>query len=134
MIIITQVQTFVKYIIPNYYERFQNEIKLLYELEPFWRTCLKCPDGYCCTQQTYKGKGYQGNPYLLEDWWLMLQFVRDNFLNEEKIQLIKNIRSNRKNCIFLFDKRCSIHSARPWTSRIHPYTVSFHTSPGLFPM
>jgi Fe-S-cluster containining protein len=76
----------------------------------------------------------EGNPFLLEDWALMLEYVRDRYSSAQKDKLIQNILSHSENCIFLADGRCGVHPARPWSCRTHPYTVSFHPDPALFPV
>jgi Fe-S-cluster containining protein len=116
----------------EFYRRFDVETKLLYDREPFWRICQKCPDGYCCSRSSYVAVNRAGNPFLVEDWLLMLEFVQEHFSVADKKRLASNILSHRRDCIFLFGNRCSIHPARPWTSRIHPYTVSFYPNQDLF--
>ena len=116
------------------YGRFEAETKLLYQTEPFWKVCQKCPDGYCCSKGTYTVETSEGNPFLIEDWSQMLEYVRDKYSSTQKDKLIRNILSQSKNCIFLADAHCSLHPVRPWACRTHPYTVSFHPNKGLFPV
>jgi Fe-S-cluster containining protein len=118
----------------DFYNRFEAETKLLYKTEPFWRVCQKCPDGYCCSRLTYSVATSEGNPFLIEDWTRMLEYVRDKYSPVQKDKLIRNILSHSENCVFLVDGRCSLHSARPWSCRTHPYTVSFQPNSGLFPV
>ena len=118
----------------DFYARFEAETRLLYKTEPFWRLCQKCPDGHCCSRIIYSVKDWEGNPFIVEDWRRMLTYVRDFFSLGEKAGLIKTIFSNPEDCIFLAGGRCSIHPARPWSCRVHPYTVSFHPNRSLFPV
>jgi Fe-S-cluster containining protein len=117
----------------GFYRQFDTETKQLYQMEPFWRVCQKCPDGYCCSQVSYAVQSGEGNPFIIEDWGRMLIYIRDVFSPEQKSKLIRAILANPKYCIFLSGGRCSIHPARPWSCRTHPYTVSFQSAPGLFP-
>lgn len=117
----------------SFYRRFDEDIKLLYRVEPFWQICQKCPDGHCCGQNSYISLKRNGNPFFIEDWWLMLEYVRDKFNAEDRKQLALNIISKRTACIFLFNNRCSVHPSRPWGSRIHPYTISICANTALFP-
>jgi Fe-S-cluster containining protein len=117
-----------------FYERFEAETKLLYQTEPAWRVCQKCPDGYCCSKPIYSVGASAGNPFLLEDWALMLGYVRDNYSPVQKDKLTRNVLSHSENCIFLADGRCGLHPARPWSCRTHPYTASFYPNPSLFPV
>lgn len=64
----------------------------------------------------------------------MLEFVRDRFSDKDKKQLALNIISDRKACIFLFKNRCSIHTIRPWGSRIHPYSINYYDNTVSFPV
>jgi len=114
--------------------RFDDEVSLLYKIEPFWQACQKCPDGYCCAHEIFPVLQSAGNPFKAEEWWLMLEYVRDNFSPDEKRQLVQNILSKRKDCVFLFGNRCGVHPARPWACRVHPYTISFHHNPAVFPV
>lgn len=118
----------------GFYSRFEAEAKKLYDTEPFWRVCRKCPDGHCCTRISYSAQNWEGDPFIIEDWVRMLTYVRDGFSPEQKSRLIRTTLSNAKNCIFVTEGRCSIHPARPWSCRTHPYTVSFHRDPGIFPI
>jgi len=68
----------------EFYRRFDVETKLLYDREPFWRVCQKCPDGYCCSRSSYVAANKTGNPFLVEDWWLMLEFVQEHFSVADK--------------------------------------------------
>jgi Fe-S-cluster containining protein len=115
------------------YQRFNEDVKRLNQLEPFWQICNRCPDGHCCGTNSYVSLKSSGNPFLIEEWWLMLEFVRDRFSDKDKKQLALNIISNRAACIFLFKNRCSVHSIRPWGSRIHPYTINFYDKATSFP-
>ena len=116
----------------DFYRRFEAEIGNLYERESFWRTCQNCPDGYCCSHATYIALHRASNPYLYEDWWLMLEYIRDNFSAIEKRQLAGQIKAPGQTCIFLFGNRCGLHPVRSWTSRIYPYTVSFRANSRFF--
>ena len=119
----------------NFYARFGEETRLLHEIEPFWRPCQKCPDGFCCSRLIYSVQnGGEGNPFIIEDWTRMLKYVQLAFTQANKTRLIRSILSNSNNCIFLVDGRCSIYPARPWSCRTHPYTVSFYPNPVLFPL
>lgn len=120
--------------IKTFRNRFNKEIELLYSIEPFWHTCNQCSDGYCCSHKTFFVLQSQGNPFSAEEWWLQLEYVRDCFTQEQKKQLIHNILSHRQACIFLFGNRCSVHPARAWACRIHPYVISYHPASHLFPI
>jgi Fe-S-cluster containining protein len=118
----------------GFYTRFEAETRLLHKTEPFWRACQRCPDGHCCYHLTYSVQSGVGNPFMIEDWQSMLMYVRDAFSRQEKNRLARNILSKSEQCIFLVDGRCSIYPARAWSCRTHPYTVSFHPNPELFPV
>jgi Fe-S-cluster containining protein len=118
----------------SFYKNFDVDVEHLSQLEPFWHVCRKCADGYCCGTNSYISLKSKSNPFLIEDWWLMLEYVRDNFSMQEKKQLARNIISNRKACIFLFNNRCRVHPNRPWGSRIHPYTINFAENAIRFPV
>jgi len=118
----------------DFRKRFNDEVKLLYSEEPFWRACEKCTDGYCCSHKIFPVKQSTGNPFSAEEWWLQMEYVRDHFSAEDKKQLVQNILSKRAACIFLFGNRCGVHPARTWACRIHPYVVSYHPAPDLFPV
>jgi len=120
--------------IKDFRQRFSRDVELLYRVEPFWRTCNQCNSGYCCSHKTLFVLRSQGNPYDAEEWWLQLEYVRDYFTNAQKKQLIKNILSTRPACIFLFGTHCSVHPARAWACRIHPYTIIYRPATyHLFP-
>ena len=116
----------------DFYGRFEADATRLYAREPLWRVCRNCPDGYCCSRPTYIARTRAFNPYLYEDWRLMLEYIRDNFSTIDKKRLAEHISSPEKKCIFLYDRRCRIHPVRSWTSRVHPYTVSFHPGSRFF--
>jgi Fe-S-cluster containining protein len=117
----------------EFYARFDEDVKLLYSLETTWLPCIKCLDGHCCGRNSYVSLRRQTNPFAVEDWQFMLEYVRDNFSPEDKKQLAKNIVSSRSACIFLFKNRCSVHPNRPWGSRIHPYTICLSKTSDLLP-
>jgi hypothetical protein len=52
--------------------RFDEHVKELYKREPFWRLCSTCPDGHCCSKVIFPVLNRKGNPFLAEDWWMML--------------------------------------------------------------
>ena len=114
--------------------RFDEHVKELYKREPFWRLCSTCPDGHCCSKVIFPVLNRKGNPFLAEDWWMMLEYARDNFNARDRKQLYQNIVSPRSACIFLFGSRCKIHPSRPWTCRFYPYSISFHINRGRFPI
>ncbi|MDD5122936.1 MAG: YkgJ family cysteine cluster protein [Dehalococcoidales bacterium] len=118
----------------DFKERFDDDVKRLYAKEPLWSKCQNCPDGHCCGHGIYPVTMSRLNPFRLEEWWLQLEYVKDNFSEDEKKQLVRNVLSKRPHCIFLFDNRCSVHPARAWACRVHPYTISFHTNPDYFPV
>jgi Fe-S-cluster containining protein len=118
----------------DFRKRFNDEVKLLYTVEPFWRACEKCADGYCCAHKIFPVLQSKGNPFSAEEWWLQMEYVRDHFSPEDKKQLIQNIISKRKDCIFLFSNRCTVHTARTWACRVHPYVISYYPAPDLFPV
>ena len=117
----------------GFYARFDEDIEYLHQIESTWLPCKKCPDGHCCGRNSYFSLQRHSNPYVIEDWRLMLDYVSKNFSAEEKKQLAKNIVSSRTACIFMFQNRCSVYQNRPWGSRIHPYAISFAESASLFP-
>ncbi len=119
--------------IKDFRQRFDSDINYLTGKEPLWKTCAGCRDGHCCGHDIYPATVSQLNPYRLEEWWLMLEYVRDNFSVEEKKKLVRNVISDRPDCIFLFGNRCSIYPARAWSCRLHPFTISFHPSSRYFP-
>lgn len=108
----------------EFFQRFDDEVKLLLKEEPFWEVCHQCPDGYCCSKPTL--------PIMGEEWLLIQDYVKQNFSRQSKKRLLENIERARLQCIFLFGNRCSVYSVRPWACRIYPYTISFHTSPITF--
>ncbi len=114
--------------------RFENEIKLLLKVEPFWGACHQCPDGYCCGRHILPLMIDNVNPFKSEEWRLILNYVRQNFSTKQRQILLQNINiaEKRRECIFLFDNRCSVHPARPWNCRLYPYTISFHSSSIFF--
>lgn len=114
--------------------RFDREVAGLYKVEPFWRACNLCGNGYCCGQAALAVSHRPNNPFLLEEWWLLLEYVRDNFTEQDKKRLESKIVSRRSGCIFLFGHRCSVHPARCWICRSHPYTISFYPAPEIFPV
>lgn len=118
----------------DFRQRFAGEVKQLYSVEPFWRACEKCADGYCCSHKIFPVLQSQGNPFNAEELWLQWEYVRDHFTAEDRKQLIQNILSKRPDCIFLFGNRCGVHPARVWACRVHPYAISYHPSPALFPV
>jgi Fe-S-cluster containining protein len=118
----------------EFYNSFEAEARGLYKIEPFWRVCQSCPDGHCCSHMTYSVQSGVGNPFIVEDWERMLKYLRDVLSLDEKNKIIKKILSSSRECIFVSQGRCSIHPARPWSCRTHPYTVSFHPNSGIFPV
>jgi Fe-S-cluster containining protein len=117
----------------DFYRRFDEDVRLCTKVEPFWQTCQRCPDGYCCGQLTLPV--IQGrNPFVAEDWWLMVEYVRDKFSAKDKKQMARNLLSPGKECTFLFGNRCSVYPNRSWFCRVHPNTISFHPNAGLFPV
>ncbi len=113
--------------------RFEAEVRRLAAVEPFWRPCQRCGDGACCSERTFAASALARQPFQVEDWWLMLEYVRDHFSPADRQQLAANILSRRPACIFLFGKRCSVYPARNFFCRLHPYTVSYHPT-DLFPV
>jgi hypothetical protein len=120
--------------VKDFERRFAGEVRLLYKEEPFWLACEKCSSGYCCAHKIFPVVQSKGNPFSAEEWWLQLEYVRDHFSAADKKQLIQNISSKRPDCIFLFGNRCAVHPARTWACRVHPYVISYHPAPGLFPV
>jgi Fe-S-cluster containining protein len=117
----------------DFYARYEEDENALHSVERTWAVCKKCPDGYCCGKNSFISLKRRSNPFILEDWWMMLEQVRDNFSREQKKILAKNIISSREACIFLFNNRCSVYRSRPWGSRIHPYTINFYENKISFP-
>ena len=117
----------------DFYARFEEDVNALHNAERTWSACKKCPDGYCCGKNSFISLKRRSNPFILEDWWLMLEQVRDSFSREQKKMLAKNIISTRNACIFLFNGRCSVYRSRPWGSRIHPYSINFFENTLSFP-
>jgi len=120
--------------IKKFRERFERENELLYRVEPSWHACKKCKDGYCCAHKTYAVEKCSYNPLMIEEWWIMLEYVKTNFNSAQLQQLYQNILSPRPDCIFRFGSRCEIHPARAWSCRIHPFAISYHKDPLLFPV
>ena len=118
----------------DFRKRFNDEVKLLYAVEPFWRACEKCADGYCCAHKIFPVLQSKGNPFSAEEWWLQMEYVRDRFSPQDKKQLVQNIVSKRPDCIFLFGNRCGAHPARTWACRVHPYVISYHPTSDIFPV
>ncbi len=110
--------------------RLDEDIHELHRVESFWHACLKCSDGHCCSQESYFASANVGNPFAAVEWWIALEYVRDCFTPDDRKQLVRNISSNRKACVFLFGNRCKVYPNRSWISRIHPYTISFY--PGQY--
>lgn len=104
----------------DFYERFDHEVRLLLEEEPFWKVCYQCSDGYCCSKPVL--------PIMSPEWSLIQNFIKENFSPQDKHRLLQNIESTRLQCIFLFDNRCSVYQVRPWICRIFPHTISFFSS------
>ena len=117
----------------DFYQRFDEDVKKLHQQENVWAACRKCPDGWCCGRNSYVSLKRQGNPFIIEDWHLMLEHVRTRFTAAEKKQLAKNVISQRSSCIFLFQNRCRVYTSRPWGSRLHPYTINFAENGLAFP-
>ena len=117
----------------DFRERFDEDVRRLMEKEPLWQKCRNCPDGYCCGHGIYPVTMSRVNPFRLEEWWMMLDYVKANFSENDKKQLIRNVLSKRPDCIFRFGNRCSVHPARAWACRVHPYTISYHPNPEYFP-
>ncbi|MDD5604904.1 MAG: hypothetical protein PHX29_03205 [Dehalococcoidales bacterium] len=115
-------------------ERFDEDVRRLTAKEPLWQKCRNCPDGHCCGHDIYPVTVSRINPFRLEEWWLMLEYVKNYFSEKDKKQLVRNILSKRPDCIFRFGNRCSVHPARAWACRVHPYTISFHANPDFFPI
>lgn len=103
------------------FQRFDCDIELLLNEEPFWKVCHQCPDGNCCTKPIV--------PTMGEEWSLIRNFVKERFSVDEKKKLLRNIKAKQLQCIFLVNNRCSIYPVRPWACRIFPYTISFYSSP-----
>ena len=118
----------------DFYRRFDEDVKRLSQQERIWAVCQKCPDGWCCGRNSYISLKRRGNPFLVEDWSLMLEHVRTRFTADEKKQLAKNVISQRPACIFLFKNRCQVYISRPWGSRLHPYTINFAENSLAFPV
>lgn len=118
----------------DFNRRFEKEINKLLSKESFWRKCSHCPDGHCCGNIVYPVLNRWSNPFMAEDWWLMLEHVRNQFSSTDRKQLYRNILSESSSCIFLFGNRCSVHAGRPWTCRFHPYSISFFSGHGQYPM
>lgn len=114
--------------------RFDEHVKELYKREPFWRLCSTCPDGHCCSKVIFPVLNRKGNPFLAEDWWMMLEYARDHFSAADRGQLYQNIVSSRSSCIFLFGNRCRIHPSRPLACRFYPYSISFHINHDRYPV
>ena len=110
--------------LPDFFERFDHEVRLLLKEEPFWRGCYKCSDGHCCSKPVL--------PIMDPEWSLITVFIRESFSPQDKRRLMQNIESTRFRCIFLFSNRCSVYRVRPWICRIFPHTISFFSSPITF--
>ena len=117
----------------DFNRRFDKEIKKLQKKESFWRKCYQCPDGHCCGHIVYPVLNRPDNPFMAEDWWIMLEHAKNHFSSADRKQLYRNILSERSSCIFLFGNRCSVHAGRPWTCRFHPYSVSLYSGYGQYP-
>jgi len=118
----------------DFLHRFDIEVKKLNKKEPFWLKCNQCPDGHCCQCIIYTVLSRRDNPFMAEDWWLMVEYAKNHFSSSDRKQLYSNILSKRSSCIFLFDNRCSVHAGRPWTCRFHPYSISFYSGHAQYPV
>jgi Fe-S-cluster containining protein len=105
----------------QFYERFDEEVRLLLNKEPFWRICSSCPDGDCCRRIRV--------PVMSPEWENIVAYVKKNFSERNKNRYFKNVISQKAKCPFLFGNRCSVYSVRPWSCRIYPYVVSFYSTP-----
>ena len=105
----------------DFYIRFEREIQLLYEEEPFWKSCVKCTGGHCCMTTSL--------PIMTVEWDLIQEFVREQFSPIDKGKLLKRIESPGEECIFFFGNHCSVYPVRPYVCRQFPYTISFYSSP-----
>ena len=103
------------------YERFENDIQMLFQKEPLWKDCSNCSDGYCCQRETV--------PVMSPEWDNIIKYVKSNFTNIDKRRFETNVDKERLACPFLFHNRCAVYPIRPWSCRIYPYTISFHNSP-----
>jgi len=108
----------------NFYERFEKDVRLLLEEEPFWRICHDCPDGYCCQRNAI--------PVMTIEWDIVTNHIKKTFSNRNKGRLMDSIESKRIRCPFLFSGKCSIYPVRPWSCRIYPYVISFYSSETTF--
>jgi len=104
----------------NLYERLEKDVRLLSEEEPFWKVCHDCTDGYCCQKNAI--------PVMSMEWDMVTRYVKKTFSNRNKGRLMDNIESKRIWCPFLFSGKCSVYPVRPWSCRIYPYVISFHSS------
>jgi Fe-S-cluster containining protein len=118
----------------DFNRRFDREVDKLYKTEAFWQRCRKCADGHCCGHIIYPVLNRSGNPFMAEDWWLMLEYAKKHFTPADRKQLYRNILSERSHCIFLFGNRCSVHPGRPWTCRFYPFSISFYEGEGQYPI
>lgn len=103
------------------YKRFDKEVQLLLSKEPFWNICHSCPDGYCCRKSKI--------PVMSLEWDNITAYVKENFSKRNKDRYLENVMSQKIQCPFLFDNRCSVYPVRPWSCRIYPYIVSFYSTP-----
>ncbi|MCL2149768.1 MAG: YkgJ family cysteine cluster protein [Dehalococcoidia bacterium] len=118
----------------DFHRRFEIDVKELHRRESIWAACQKCPDGWCCGRNSYISLKRRSNPFIVDDWYLMLEHVRTRFTPAEKKQLAKNVISQRSACIFLFQNRCRVYASRPWGSRMHPYAINFAENIFAFPV
>ena len=105
----------------DFYVRFDSDIQLLLNEEPFWKVCHSCPDGYCCQKEIV--------PVMSLEWHLITRYVKEEFSKQSKNRLLENVETKRPQCPFLFSHRCAIYPVRPWACRTYPYTISFQHSP-----
>lgn len=104
----------------NLYERFNNDVQLLFEKETLWESCLNCPDGQCCQRVTI--------PVMGPEWDNIIKYVKSNFNRINKRRFETNVERGRFSCPFFFRNSCAVYSVRPWSCRIYPYTISFFKS------
>lgn len=102
------------------YDKFNADVQLLLEKEPLWRVCSTCPDGHCCRRETV--------PVMGLEWDNIIRYLKSSFTKANKRIFQTNVDKGGLPCPFLIHDRCSVYSVRPWSCRIYPYTISFHTS------
>ena len=96
--------------------KLDNIINELYDIEPYWSKCKKCPNhGSCCVG---------ANVMVREDEWFEIKSILDNDIQVRNL-VYENYRSG-SDCYFRIHDKCLIHNIRPLNCRYTPYQAAFN--------